>query len=75
MLTRWLRRFDRALQDIVPGLPPNVAALPAGTLVLFDDRILHRGGGNASSDCRYVGYFSYKRNWVPCIPAHTHTHN
>ena len=43
--------------------------LPAGSLVLFDDRVLHRGRGN-NSDCpRYVGYFSYRRPWF-----HADTH-
>ncbi len=38
--------------------------LPAGTVVLFDDRTLHRGRGNDSADdARYVGYFSYRRPW------------
>ena len=37
--------------------------LPAGSVVLFDDRILHRGRGNESDTPRYVGYFSYRRPW------------
>lgn len=37
--------------------------LPAGSVVVFDDRILHRGGANASDVNRYVAYFSYKRPW------------
>ena len=37
--------------------------LPAGSVVLFDDRILHRGRGNISDTPRYVGYFSYRRPW------------
>ena len=42
---------------------PTKMELPAGTVILFDDRVLHRGGGNSSEAPRYVGYFSYKRDW------------
>ena len=42
---------------------PTKMELPAGTVILFDDRVLHRGGGNSSAEPRYVGYFSYKRDW------------
>jgi hypothetical protein len=39
--------------------------LPAGSVVLFDDRTLHRGRGNVSTEgtSRYVGYFSFRRPW------------
>ena len=37
------------------------AALPRGAAVLFDDRILHRGGANRSDEDRWVGYLSYLR--------------
>ena len=34
-------------------------ALTAGTCLVFDDRLLHRGLANQSSDTRHVAYFSY----------------
>ncbi|MDZ7645458.1 MAG: phytanoyl-CoA dioxygenase family protein [Woeseiaceae bacterium] len=34
--------------------------LPAGSCLLFDDRILHRGLANDSDRTRYIGYFSYR---------------
>ncbi|KAH8066666.1 cysteine desulfurase [Aureococcus anophagefferens] len=37
------------------------AVVPRGGGVIFDDRILHRGGANASADDRWVGYLSYLR--------------
>jgi hypothetical protein len=36
-------------------------ALSAGSCLVFDDRILHRGLANGSGDTRYVAYFSYRR--------------
>ena len=37
------------------------AKVPRGGAVIFDDRILHRGGANHSLSDRAVGYFSYRR--------------
>ena len=37
------------------------AAMPTGTWVLFDDRIMHRGLANRSAVNRYMAYFSYRR--------------
>lgn len=36
-------------------------ALTAGSCLLFDDRILHRGLANRSDRVRYVAYFSYRQ--------------
>ena len=33
-----------------------------GTTLIFDDRVLHRGGENKSEKYRHVAYFSYSRN-------------
>ena len=42
--------------------PEGVAsALAAGSCLIFDDRILHRGLGNASASRRSMVYFSYRR--------------
>ena len=38
-----------------------VSGLAAGTCVLFDDRLLHRGLANRTGDVRLVAYFSYRR--------------
>lgn len=35
--------------------------MTAGSCLVFDDRILHRGPANTSDQNRYVGYFSYRR--------------
>jgi hypothetical protein len=37
------------------------SAMPAGSCLVFDDRLLHRGLANRSPDTRYVAYFSYRR--------------
>jgi hypothetical protein len=37
------------------------AAMTAGSCLVFDDRILHRGLANQSSETRYVAYFSYRK--------------
>ena len=38
-----------------------VDAMPAGTWVLFDDRVMHRGLANQSDVTRYMAYFSYRK--------------
>ena len=35
--------------------------MTAGSCLVFDDRILHRGLANSSDQERYVAYFSYRR--------------
>ena len=37
------------------------SALTAGSCLIFDDRILHRGLSNASDSRRSVVYFSYRQ--------------
>lgn len=44
-------------------LPANwVDSLTAGSCLVFDDRILHRGLANRSDRARYVAYFSYRKH-------------
>lgn len=37
-----------------------VSEMPAGSCLVFDDRIMHRGLANESDETRYVAYFSYR---------------
>ena len=46
-------------QDAVPRTVSS--ALTAGSCLIFDDRILHRGLGNASNNRRSMAYFSYRQ--------------
>lgn len=51
--------------DLVAGtgepVPDRWASpMTAGSCLVFDDRILHRGLANISEQNRYVGYFSYR---------------
>jgi ectoine hydroxylase-related dioxygenase (phytanoyl-CoA dioxygenase family) len=51
---------------LVDGIGYNLPArwaepLTAGSCLVFDDRIMHRGLGNQSDSTRYVAYFSYCR--------------
>ncbi len=45
------------------GPPPDgcVAAMAAGSCLVFDDRLLHRGLANRSAQTRHVAYFSYRQ--------------
>ena len=44
------------------AVPEGVAsALAAGSCLIFDDRILHRGLGNTLASRRSMVYFSYRR--------------
>ena len=37
------------------------SAMTAGSCLVFDDRILHRGLANRTDATRHVAYFSYRR--------------
>jgi hypothetical protein len=39
------------------------AHVPAGTVICFDVRVLHRGLANASQDERPMMYFTFARDW------------
>lgn len=44
-----------------PVATTAVDAMPTGTWVLFDDRVMHHGLSNQSSTTRYMAYFSYRK--------------
>lgn len=46
-------------EQAVPEI--SSSALTAGSCLIFDDRILHRGRGNTSNSRRSVVYFSYRQ--------------
>jgi len=47
----------------VTAVPPLCAPLAAGTALLLDARLLHRGGANVTGPVRPSLYFSYHRRW------------
>ena len=54
-------------ESLVKGTPHPVpesfaSPLAAGSCLVFDDRILHRGLANRSDDTRHVAYFTYRRS-------------
>lgn len=54
------RRTDEA---VVTAVAPLRLPLAAGTALLLDARLLHRGGANVSGPVRPSVYFSYHRRW------------
>lgn len=54
------RHVDEAITTTVPPLSMPLAA---GTVVLLDARVLHRGGANVSGPVRPSLYLSYHRSW------------
>ena len=53
---------EQLLADTQESVPEGVSsALTAGSCLIFDDRILHRGLGNASDSRRSMAYFSYRQ--------------
>jgi hypothetical protein len=53
-------------KTLVAGSAPpapecHATAMSAGTCLIFDDRLLHRGLANDADAVRHVGYFSYRR--------------
>lgn len=57
----WLAKAEdaRGTEDAAAEAP--LRSLRAGDCMIFDDRLLHRGGANASDTDRWVAYFSYIR--------------
>jgi ectoine hydroxylase-related dioxygenase (phytanoyl-CoA dioxygenase family) len=53
---------ERLVQDTESPVPESFTdALAAGSCVVFDDRVMHRGLANRSESTRYVAYFSYRK--------------
>jgi hypothetical protein len=53
---------EMLVKDTGQPVPEGCASdLKAGSALIFDDRILHRGLGNQAEDTRHVAYFSYAR--------------
>ena len=54
---------DTLIQGSNHPVPEAVAeSMAAGSCLLFDDRLLHRGLANQSDAIRHVAYFSYRRS-------------
>ena len=53
---------EKLVVDTQDAIPESFSsALSAGSCLIFDDRILHRGLGNASDSRRSMVYFSYRQ--------------
>ena len=53
---------DLLLKGTENPVPENyVNELAAGSCIVFDDRVMHRGLGNRSDRKRHVAYFSYRK--------------
>lgn len=53
---------ERLVNDTQNLVPESCASeLAAGSCLVFDDRILHRGLANRSTSTRHMAYFSYRR--------------
>lgn len=60
--------------SLVRGTPSRVPecfadSMAAGSCLVFDDRLLHRGLANRSETMRHVAYFSYRRKGY-CMNTH-----
>ena len=53
---------EQLVNEAEQAVPSGISsALTAGSCLIFDDRILHRGLGNASDSRRSMVYFSYRQ--------------
>jgi len=50
-------------RDETSDEPPLSLAINAGSVILIDSRVLHRGGANISGPVRPTAYFSFHRPW------------
>lgn len=46
----------------IPVPESCATSMTAGSCLVFDDRLMHRGLANQSDHTRHVAYFSYRRN-------------
>jgi ectoine hydroxylase-related dioxygenase (phytanoyl-CoA dioxygenase family) len=61
---------ETLVENTTKSVPESCSsALVAGTCIIFDDRMLHRGLANQSDKVRHVAYFSYR---VKGYSANTH---
>ncbi len=66
----WPGSHRRRDQAAVTAVPAQRVPLSAGTVVLVDARLLHRGGANVSGPVRPSVYFSYHRRWYQENPGY-----
>ena len=53
---------EQLVTEAEQAVPEGISyALAAGSCLIFDDRMLHRGLGNASDSRRSIVYFSYRQ--------------
>ena len=53
---------ERLVEESGDAAPQRfVSEMPAGSFIVFDDRLMHRGLGNQSGEKRYMAYFSYRK--------------
>ncbi|WP_372781376.1 phytanoyl-CoA dioxygenase family protein [Phenylobacterium sp.] len=62
------RRRDEAAAS---AGPPRRMQLDAGSVLLFDSRLLHRGGANITGPVRPSIYFNLHRSWYQENPGYT----
>jgi hypothetical protein len=54
---------ETLVKDTETEIPEACAqSMVAGSCLIFDDRLLHRGLGNQSNKPRHVAYFAYRKN-------------
>ena len=59
----WPGTHRIASEDVAGRAPLAFGGSEAGDAILFDYRVLHRGGHNASDEPRLLAYFTYGRSW------------
>lgn len=61
----WLGSHRRQLDALPDDAAPDVAAVEAdvGDAVLFDGKVLHRGGAKRTDEARHVLYVVFKKCW------------
>jgi hypothetical protein len=57
-------------EAVATAVPSQRTALSAGSLVLIDSRVFHRGGANISGAVRPTVYFSFHRSWYQENPGY-----
>jgi hypothetical protein len=63
------RNLDQAA---VTAVPPKRTAIKAGSVVMMDSRILHRGGAHIEGPARAAAYLCYGKSWYLCTTGYAH---
>lgn len=68
----WLGSHRVRDEAAVTGTAPQRTALEAGSVLILDSRVVHRGGAHVAGPVRAFGYLCYGRSWYLATSGYAH---